>query len=49
MNWHLYYTLIYKKHDLLLRSYQFGGTASLSTGDLIGRKISANNNEKGLG
>ena len=35
----LYYTTSYKQHDNLSGSYQYGGTLSLSAGNLIVRTI----------
>ena len=39
MSQQLDYTTSYNKHDTLSGSYQYGGTLSLSTGNLIGTTI----------
>mmetsp|Transcript_53808 Transcript_53808/g.161028 ORF Transcript_53808/g.161028 Transcript_53808/m.161028 type:complete len:426 (-) Transcript_53808:3458-4735(-) len=45
----LYCTTACNKHDKVSGSYQLGGTSSLSTGNLVGRIIGANEDSSGLG
>ena len=42
-------TVAYNKHDLLSVSYQFGGTASLATGNQSDREIGSDSDATGLG
>ena len=42
-------TVAYNKHDMISVSYQFGGTASLATGNLLGRKIGSVSDATGIG
>ena len=42
-------TVAYNKHDMLSGSYQFGGTASLDTGNLSVRKVGSESDAIGLG
>ena len=48
MNHQLDSIVAYNKHYLLSESYQFGGTASLDTGDLSGSKIGSGSAATGL-